>query len=97
MSTWGESGVTKMPSLITTLGARNEQDLGVILPHEHIFTDLRRCDAPGYAEAEASAVVALMAPEIARAQPLPIGERGWQHMACGDRAASRAAGIGRRS
>jgi len=68
MSTWGESGVTKMPSLITTLGARNEQGLGVILPHEHIFTDLRQWDAAGYAQAEASAVVALMGPEIARAQ-----------------------------
>jgi len=38
--------------------------LGLILPHEHVFVDLRTWDKPGYAQAEAADVVRLMAPEI---------------------------------
>jgi phosphotriesterase-related protein len=56
--------------LVTTLGPRRFEDLagGAILPHEHVFVDLRTSDQPGYAEATAAGVVALMAPEIARAR-----------------------------
>src|SRR5215212_8555629 len=54
--------------LITTLGPRNADELGLILPHEHVFVDLRTWDQPGYGEAEPAAVVALMAPEIERAR-----------------------------
>jgi phosphotriesterase-related protein len=55
--------------LITTLGPLGEEDLpGLILPHEHVFVDLRTWDQPGYGEAAAEDVIALMAPEIARAQ-----------------------------
>ena len=54
--------------LITTLGPRRAEELGVILPHEHVFVDLRTWDQPGYAQAETADVIALMAPEIARAQ-----------------------------
>jgi phosphotriesterase-related protein len=55
--------------LITTLGSKSADDLpGVILPHEHVFVDLRTWDQPGYGEAEAADVVAVMAPEIARAR-----------------------------
>lgn len=36
----------------------------MILPHEHVFVDLRTPDEPGYAEAEIDAVVALMVPQI---------------------------------
>ena len=57
-----------MPSLITTLGRLERNQLGMILPHEHIFTDLRRWDEPGYAQADTAAVVALMAPEMERAR-----------------------------
>jgi phosphotriesterase-related protein len=57
-----------MPKLITTLGPRNSSELGMILPHEHIFVDLRTWDTPGYAQAEAKEVIQLMAPEITRAQ-----------------------------
>ncbi|MBX3082893.1 MAG: esterase [Anaerolineae bacterium] len=53
-----------MAQLITTLGAKSADELGMILPHEHIFVDLRTWDKPGYAQAEASDVVALMRPEI---------------------------------
>jgi phosphotriesterase-related protein len=40
----------------------------LILPHEHVFVDLRTWDQPGYAQADTNAVITLMAPEIARAQ-----------------------------
>jgi phosphotriesterase-related protein len=48
--------------LITTLGPKTADDLGLVLPHEHVFTDLRTSDQPGYAEANASDVIALMGP-----------------------------------
>jgi phosphotriesterase-related protein len=57
-----------MPSLITTLGPLRADQLGMILPHEHVFVDLRTPDQPGYAQAETADVVALMAPEIERAR-----------------------------
>ena len=56
-----------MAQLITTLGPKAEQDLGLILPHEHIFVDLRSLDSPGHGKADEAEVVALMAPELERA------------------------------
>lgn len=53
-----------MAHLVTTLGPKRADELGPILPHEHVFVDLRTWDQPGYGEAEAVDVVALMAPEI---------------------------------
>jgi phosphotriesterase-related protein len=41
-----------------------------MLPHEHVFVDLRTWDKPGYAAGEAAEVVALMAPEIERIKAL---------------------------
>ncbi|HEU5086383.1 MAG TPA: hypothetical protein VFT99_03020 [Roseiflexaceae bacterium] len=57
-----------MPVLHTTLGPFEADQLGLILPHEHVFVDLRTPGTPGYAEADAADVVALMAPEIERAR-----------------------------
>ncbi len=57
-----------MKQLITTLGPISAGDLGLILPHEHIFVDLRTWESPGYAQADAGDVIRLMAPEIERAQ-----------------------------
>ena len=57
-----------MAQLITTLGPKRADELGLILPHEHVFVDLRTWDQPGYAQAETADVIALMAPEITRAQ-----------------------------
>jgi len=57
-----------MTQLITTLGPKRADELGLILPHEHVFVDLRTWDQPGYAQAETADVIALMAPEITRAQ-----------------------------
>ena len=54
--------------LITTLGPKCADELGLILPHEHVFVDLRTCDQPGYAQGDAADVIRLMAPEIVRAQ-----------------------------
>ena len=59
-----------MAQLITTLGPRSAEQLGPILPHEHVFVDLRTWDKPGYAQAEAPDVIALMAPEIERIKAL---------------------------
>jgi phosphotriesterase-related protein len=61
-----------MRHLYTTLGPLQAQDLGMILPHEHVFVDLRTPDAPGYAEAEAADVVALMAPQIEAIKALGV-------------------------
>jgi phosphotriesterase-related protein len=72
--------------LYTTLGPREANELGMILPHEHIFVEFRLPDTPGHAEASADAVIQLMAPEIERARaagvtaivdctPLGVGRR----------------------
>ena len=57
-----------MTSIPTTLGPRSSAELGLILPHEHIFVDLRTWDTPGYAEAEVEDVIRLMALELTKAQ-----------------------------
>jgi phosphotriesterase-related protein len=61
-----------MAKLVTTLGLKNAGELGMILPHEHVFVDLRTWDQPGYGQAEAADVIALMAPEIAKAQAVGV-------------------------
>lgn len=53
-----------MKLLHTTLGPRRADELGMILPHEHVFVDLRTPDQPGYAEADPADVVRVMAPQI---------------------------------
>ncbi|UYO00457.1 MAG: esterase [Devosia sp.] len=53
-----------MKTLHTTLGPYERGQLGLILPHEHVFVDLRTPDQPGYAQADAADVVRLMAPQI---------------------------------
>lgn len=55
-------------TLWTTLGPKLAGELGMILPHEHVFVDLRTPDQPGYAQAEEADVVALMAPQIEAAK-----------------------------
>jgi phosphotriesterase-related protein len=57
-----------MARISTTLGLISSSELGVILPHEHIFVDLRTWDTPGYAQAEVEDVIRLMAPEMKKAQ-----------------------------
>ena len=43
-----------MPHLYTTHGKIGKDDLDFILPHEHIFVDLRTPNTPGQGEAEAN-------------------------------------------
>lgn len=61
-----------MTQLITTLGPKSADQLGIILPHEHVFVDLRTWDQLGYAQAETTDVLDLMAPEIAKAQSMNV-------------------------
>ncbi len=53
-----------MTQLVTTLGQKKADELGFILPHEHVFVDLRTWDQPGYGEADPADVIQLMRPEI---------------------------------
>ena len=57
-----------MAKLVTTLGDMDSSELGLILPHEHVFVDLRTCDTPGYAQAEVDDVINLMVPELDKAK-----------------------------
>lgn len=59
--------------LITTLGRKDAAEIGMILPHEHIFVDLRTGNPPGFAQAEAADVVKLMAPELVKARGEGVG------------------------
>ena len=61
-----------MARLITTLGPKNADELGAILPHEHVFVDLRTWDQPGYAQADTADVIELMVPEINKAKAAGI-------------------------
>jgi len=61
-----------MRYLITTLGPKRNAELGMILPHEHIFVDLRTPDKPGYAQGDAADVIRLMGPEVAKVQALGV-------------------------
>jgi phosphotriesterase-related protein len=58
--------------LITTLGPKTAAELGIILPHEHVFVDLRTWNQPGYAQAETADVIALMQPQLAAARTAGI-------------------------
>jgi phosphotriesterase-related protein len=57
-----------MTHLFTSHGPLEAAQLGLILPHEHIFVDLRPIGTPGFGQAEAAEVVQLMAPELERAR-----------------------------
>ena len=61
-----------MNCIYTTLGPLTKNQLGMILPHEHVFVDLRTPDQPGYAMADTEEVVALMAPQIERIKSLGV-------------------------
>ncbi|HEY8576844.1 MAG TPA: esterase [Devosia sp.] len=61
-----------MRHLYTTLGRMGSDQLGMILPHEHVFVDLRTPDQPGYAEADVDDVLALMVPQIEAIKALGV-------------------------
>jgi len=54
--------------LHTTQGPMDRSDLGLMLPHEHVFVDLGPMEAAHWREADPDDVVDVMAPEIERAR-----------------------------
>jgi phosphotriesterase-related protein len=56
----------------TVTGPVDIRALGLILPHEHLFTDLRGPLIPGYAQAESEAVVHVLEPWLAEASAAGI-------------------------
>ncbi len=88
-----------MTHLITTLGPRNTGELGLILPHEHIFVDLGPIEEENWRAATAEQVIPVMAPEVEKIKrqgvtalvectPVGVGRR-----ADIDRAVSEATGL----
>jgi phosphotriesterase-related protein len=69
----GSQEETSLRDLITTLGRISEDDSGIILPHEHVFVDLRKPDHPEHGRAPAGDVVNVMTPELRRARASGIG------------------------
>ena len=61
-----------MSQLITTLGPKPAEDLGVILPHEHIFVDLGPIEEKNYLAAKAEDVIPVMGPEIEKIKALGV-------------------------
>src|SRR4029450_12677137 len=58
--------------LHTTMGPRRRSELGLILPHEHVFVDLRTPDHIGHGEAAEAEVVELMAPQVQAAMDVGV-------------------------
>ncbi|MBN1563965.1 MAG: esterase, partial [Anaerolineae bacterium] len=56
-----------MTCLITTFGSLTADNLGMILPHEHVFVDLRPDHPADFGQADVADVIALMGPEIEKA------------------------------
>ena len=62
-----------MPKQIHTLNGPIDPDsLGLILPHEHLFTDLRGPSVPDYAQRDSDSVVKVVAPYLADAASLGV-------------------------
>lgn len=57
-----------MATLHTTQGPVTREDLDLILPHEHVFTDLGPMEERAYEDANAEEVVEVIGPEIERAK-----------------------------
>jgi phosphotriesterase-related protein len=57
-----------VPALLTTQGPFRADDLGLILPHEHVFVDLGPIEEANWRDAEAADVIELMGPEIEAAK-----------------------------
>lgn len=61
-----------MATLQTILGPVDSSSLGLILPHEHLFTDLRTPDAPGQGEGDPADVLRVMKPYLDEAEAAGI-------------------------
>lgn len=62
-----------MKKIVTTLGNLTMEQTGIILPHEHVFVDLRTSEQEGYAQAETQDVINLMGPYLREARKSGIG------------------------
>ena len=73
-------------TLFTTLGPKRADEVGMILPHEHLFVDLGPIEAASYKNANVAEAVAVMAPEVEKIKaqgltalvectPLGVGRR----------------------
>lgn len=56
----------------TVRGSVATENLGLILPHEHLFVDLRGPMAPDYAQADPESVIRVMEPSLAAAQGVGV-------------------------
>ncbi len=61
------------PWFQTVRGPLPAREVGVVLPHEHLFTDLRGPTTPGYGEADADDVVRVMKPLMVQAKDQGVG------------------------
>lgn len=61
-----------MAQLITTLGKLSEDQLGMILAHEHIYVDMQALERNDDFSVDPSAVINLMAPEVEKAKAVGI-------------------------
>ncbi len=61
-----------MTQLMTTLGPKSAAEVGMILPHEHIFVDVRPPEQVVDVKVEAVDVIALMAPEVEKARAVGV-------------------------
>lgn len=61
-----------MSKLVTTLGEKQAADLGLILPHEHIFVDLGPIGEAAYRRADVEDVIAVMTPEVEKARAVGV-------------------------
>jgi phosphotriesterase-related protein len=64
---------TSLADLITTLGTIDEDRAGTILPHEHVFVDLRTPEHPEHGRAPTGEVVEVMSPALRGAHASGIG------------------------
>jgi phosphotriesterase-related protein len=60
-------------TLVTTLGPlRRASERGLVLPHEHVFCDLRTYESPEYSRADEGGVSAVMAPLLQQVRELGV-------------------------
>jgi len=69
----GVAGELVVKHLVTSLGAIDETAAGLILPHEHVFVDLRTPDHPDHGRAQTAEVVEVMASTLRGARAAGIG------------------------
>lgn len=76
-----------MKKLITTMGNLTREQAGILLPHEHVFVDLRTPGQEGHGQADTADVIRLMVPFLQKARESGVGAI----VDCGP------AGVGRRA